>query len=389
MAIEVRVPTEDDLDEMIRVDGVIFGSPWTPEDIAAVRPTLEADLERFRILVDGGSLVGVAGSFSLDMTLPGGRTLPTGGVTWVAVAVTHRRQGLLRRLMQEVHDDIDARGEPLAALGASEGSIYERFGYGIACMDRVVRIDRRRVQFRPECVPPPGTVRLAHGDELPDLLAERWDRARTLRPGELARSEVWHRKLIALRGAATAYAVHADGYAAWKTKPDWNYGHPAHEVDLHEVVAATPEAHLALWHTVLSLDLVGPVTSMNVPFDDPLPYYLVNHREVRTTEVNDGLWINVRSVPAAFGARTYGTDDDVVVEVGGIRWRMGASGCRRVRTRPDLVTDHATLGPLLLGGARPSALAAGRRLTARNPDVLRRADAMFSTSPSPYCTTSF
>jgi predicted acetyltransferase len=387
MAIDVREPTEDDVDEMIRVDGVIFGSVWTADEIAVVRPTLE--LDRFRIAVDGSQLVGVAGSFGLDMTLPGGRTLPTGGVTWVAVAVTHRRQGLLRRLLQAVHDDIDARGEPLAALGASEGAIYGRFGYGIASHDRVVRIDRSRVEFRPDVVPPHGTVRMAHGDELPGLLADRWERARFGRPGEMARSDTWHRKLIALRGAATAYAVHDDGYAAWKTTQHWNYGHPAHEVELHELVAATPDAHLALWHTVLSLDLVGPIVSSNVPIDDPLPYYLVNPRHVRTTEVNDGLWINVRSVPAAFGARAYGTDDDLVVEADGRRWRIGASGCRRVRQRSDLVTDHASLGALLLGGTRPSALAAGRRLTARNAEALRRADAMFLSSPLPYCQTGF
>jgi predicted acetyltransferase len=387
MAIDVREPTEDDVDEMIRVDGVIFGSVWTADEIAAVRPTLE--LDRFRIAVDGSQLVGVAGSFGLDMTLPGGTTLPTGGVTWVAVAVTHRRQGLLRRLLQAVHDDIDARGEPVAALGASEGNIYGRFGYGIANRDRVVRIDRSRAEFRPGVIPPPGTVRLAHGDELPGLLADRWERARRGRPGELARSDAWHRKLIALRGAATVYAVHDDGYAAWKTTQHWNNGHPAHEVELHEVVAATPEAHLALWHTVLSLDLVGPIVSHNVPLDDPLPYYLENPRVVRTTEVNDGLWINVRSVPEAFEARSYGTDDDIVVEVEGARWRIGAAGCRRVRSRPDLVTDHASLGALLLGGTRPSELAAGRRLSARNPEALRRADAMFLTSPMPYCQTGF
>ncbi|MFT3852789.1 MAG: GNAT family N-acetyltransferase [Ilumatobacteraceae bacterium] len=46
----------------------------------------------------------------------------------MGVAATHRRQGLLRRLMDACHDDIDARREPVAMLFASEGGIYERFG---------------------------------------------------------------------------------------------------------------------------------------------------------------------------------------------------------------------------------------------------------------------
>ena len=50
----------------------------------------------------------------------------------VTVHPTHRRRGLLRRMMHEQLDDVARRGEPLAALTASEASIYERFGYGTA-----------------------------------------------------------------------------------------------------------------------------------------------------------------------------------------------------------------------------------------------------------------
>ena len=50
-----------------------------------------------------------------------------------------------------------------------------------------------------------------------------------------------------------------------------------------------------------------------------------------------------------------------------MRWAIdgqpdGAT-CKKVRTRPDLVMDHASLGALLLGGVRPSV--AGRRSSAR------------------------
>ena len=52
--------------------------------------------------------------------------------TWVGVLPTHRRRGILRRLMAAELADIRAWGEPIAALWASEPSIYGRFGYGIA-----------------------------------------------------------------------------------------------------------------------------------------------------------------------------------------------------------------------------------------------------------------
>ena len=188
---------------------------------------------------------------------------------------------------------------------------------------------------------------------------------------------------------AATFAVHDDGFAMWKTEPQWHMGHPAHEVWLHELAAVTPEAHAALWHTLLSLDLTGPIRSLVVPVDDPLPYLLTDRRALRTTVVNDGLWLNLRDIKRCFEARTYGTDDDIVVEADDVRWRIGAGGCARVRSRADLQTNHAWLSALLLGGVRPSALVAGRRMTARNADVLRRADALFVTSPEPYCQTGF
>ena len=58
--------------------------------------------------------------------------MPAAGVTLVGVLPTHRRQGVLTRLMRAQLDDVRERGEPVAFLWASEGAIYGRFGYGMA-----------------------------------------------------------------------------------------------------------------------------------------------------------------------------------------------------------------------------------------------------------------
>jgi predicted acetyltransferase len=385
--IEIRTPGDDDWRAVSRADYRAFGHTPSSEEEDRERPLI--DLARYRVAVEGGDIVGVAGSFALQMTLPGGASVPTGGVTWVSVAVTHRRQGLFRRLMDAVHKDIDERGEPLAALTASEGGIYERFGYGIASQRRVSMIDRRRAQLQDRFLPEPGTVRIVEALDAIDDIAKVWDRFRTIRPGEIARSEAWHRVVFAEQGVGQIHALHADGYATWRIEPKWNDGHPAHELWLSTFAAVTPDAHAALWHTVLSTDLVGSVRTYAVPLDDPLPYLLTDQRVVRTTDLNDCLWCNVRDVEACFGARTYGTDDDLVVEADGSRWRMGGGGVRRVRARPDVVTDRAGLGALLLGGVAPTTLAAGRRLQPRSSEALRRADALFLTHPAPYCQSHF
>ena len=74
--------------------------------------------------------------------MPGG-TLPCGGVTVVGVSPTHRRRGVLRTMMDAQLRDIHERGEPIAALWASEETIYGRFGYGIAAWAGEIKLGAR------------------------------------------------------------------------------------------------------------------------------------------------------------------------------------------------------------------------------------------------------
>lgn len=236
--IEIRVPTEDDRVAIDRIHSIVFAWTQRPEELER-RPAV-LDLDRFRIAVDrsigtgGDAVIGVAGSYAFDMTLPGGATVPIGGITGVGVLPTHRRRGILRRLVDAVHDDIAGRGEPIMALYASEGAIYERFGYGVAGRARKVEIDRRRAAWRPwidEMTEADGpVVLLAGADPVPEM-APRWDAYRTTRPGELSRSEAWWRYMLAAQGEGLLRAVHAEGYAVWKVTPHWNDGHPAHGAD--------------------------------------------------------------------------------------------------------------------------------------------------------------
>ena len=383
---EIRTAADEDWRAISRVDTQAFGYTMSQEEEDRVRSMI--DLPRFRIAVDRGEVVGVAGSYELHMTMPGGRPLPTGGVTWVSVAVTHRRQGVMSQLLGAVHDDIRARGEPLAALTASEGGIYERLGYGVATRRRVTSIDRRAAHVQEPFAAPPGSVRIVDRVAARPRLMALWDRYRATRAGEIDRPERWwivneaeHPHMV--------HAVHDDGFVAWRTEPAWHDGHPRHELFVTTMAAVTPAAHLALWSTVLALDLVGTITSTALAPDDPLAFLLTNQRVVRTTDLNDGVWCRPLDVAACFRARAYGTDADVVVEAEGNRWRIGAAGVAKVRSRADLVTDLAGLGALLLGGVAPTTLAAGRRLEARDAKALRRADAVFRIFPDPYLQTGF
>src|SRR5262249_9797072 len=109
--------------------GQYFGAPLTEERIERFSRVLP--FERMHAAFDDGQIVGGAGAFPFELSVPGGE-LRCGGVTVVGVYPTHRRRGALRAMMDTQLRDIHERGEPIAALWASEETIYGRFGYGLA-----------------------------------------------------------------------------------------------------------------------------------------------------------------------------------------------------------------------------------------------------------------
>ena len=132
----IRAVREDELRRFADVTEQTFSDETTDEEFERWRTVLRA--ERAHAAFDGEAMVGTAAAYEFTLTIPGGE-LPAAGVTAVGVLPTHRRRGLLTRLMRVQLDDIRERGEPLAVLFASEPAIYGRFGYGLAA--RAARID--------------------------------------------------------------------------------------------------------------------------------------------------------------------------------------------------------------------------------------------------------
>ena len=103
-------------------------------------------IERMHAAREGGRIVGGAGAFPFEMTVPGG-VVPTAGVTVVGTYPTHRRRGVLRAMMRAQLDDVRERGEPMALLWASEETIYGRFGYGMASFAGEIELAREYAAF--------------------------------------------------------------------------------------------------------------------------------------------------------------------------------------------------------------------------------------------------
>ena len=146
MGFQIRPITPDELPALVHNDAAAFGEYIDADELEEIRKGF--DFERSLAVFEDGQLVGAAGAYPFELTLPGSTVTPVAGVSWVAVRPTHRRRGILRALMSRQLDDVAARGEALAVLTASESGIYGRFGYGIANSTITIELDPHRARFR-------------------------------------------------------------------------------------------------------------------------------------------------------------------------------------------------------------------------------------------------
>src|SRR5204863_846543 len=138
---------------------------------------------------DGGEIVGGAGAYTYDFSVPGG-SLRCGGVTVVGVYPTHRRRGVLRAMMDAQLADIHERGEPIAALWASEETIYGRFGYGLAVWQGEIALAREWTSYA-QPLERRGRVRFVEPDDAATLFPRVWSVLHAQRPGVFERTEEW------------------------------------------------------------------------------------------------------------------------------------------------------------------------------------------------------
>ena len=371
-------------------------------------PRFEPD--RSLVVTCDGVLVGHTGTFTADLCVPGA-AVPAAFVTLVNVAPEHRRRGLLTRLMTRQLRDVRAAGrEPVAVLWASEGRIYQRYGYGLASRNVRYAVESREVSF-PGQPAAPGQLRTSVPADVCDPLREVYQRVAPDRPGWTMRNDRWwvarlydpkHRREGGSPARATLYhsATGVDGYALWRMKPGFDHGGPTGEVLVVEVVAATTEASVALWRHLLTMDLTRTLRTTHGALNDPLWYLLDEPRRLRAI-VADGLWLRVVDVAAALAARRYPAPVDVVIEVtdallpenaGRYRLRAGADGraeCRPCQDPADLACDVADLGALYLGGTPLGRLADAGRVSELRPDALRGAGAAFGWHRDPGSLETF
>jgi len=381
-------------------------------ELAGWRERMEFD--RTLVAIEDGQMVGTTAVNSYSMHVPGGRMVPTAGVTAVSVLPTHRRRGVLTSMMRRQLDDVRARGELLAALWASETLIYGRFGYGMAIPRETWQIDQIRAGLsRPTRSEGAGHVRLLTRAEALDRFPGIYERVVDSTPGMLQPPDGWWRAQygegdwseVAQKEEPFLVVFERDGvdegFASYKVSDfDSVQMRSVRTLSVKSLYATTAEAHEGLWRFIFGVDLIDKVMAGNRAVDDPLPWMLRDLRRLER-DVSDAIWLRLVDVPAALAARTYSETGRLIV---GVRdefcsWNDGryalevatdgTASCLASDDPPDLELDVDTLAATYLGGVSLATLARAGRVHGHVAGAVARAEAMFRTERAPWTALDF
>jgi GNAT superfamily N-acetyltransferase len=325
-----------------------------------------------------GELAAVHSAYPYEMRIPGG-TVPTSGLTWVGVHPAHRRRGLLSSMIDDHFSRSRDRGEVVSTLSAAETTIYQRFGYGLACpvyhltlprgadLREVAGSDGLRLRLEDADLavhspivravlardPRPGAMAIA-GDA---MLANLFFDPESMRDGR-------ERRRIAIvedRDGPAAFAL-------FQRKLGYGASGPTGTGESADGWAAAA-AERRMWSVLADLDLMTSMRVTSVALDSPLIHLLKDVRGV-VANMRDQVWLRILDVPAALSARTYLKDVELTIDVEDSRiaenshpWRFtvenGVATVERAErdTSVDVRLSIQELSAAYLGGTTLDALA--------------------------------
>jgi len=356
--------------------------------------------------------VATFGTFTKNLNVGRGQEIPAHLITAVTVRPTHRRKGLLTRLMTEDLRRAQENGLAIAALTASEGGIYGRFGFGVATHERSLAVDvTSRFRLRK---PVSGRVELTDPRNLLELADGIFARFQAVTPGSIGRARFYPMLVSGFMDekgeeskdlrAALHYDADGkpDGYVSYRFK-GWDT--EPYTMVVVDLVAATPEAHLGLWSFLAGLDLVERIEVESAPVQDSLEWALEDPRCVVAKDPRDMLWLRILDVKAALEAKRYPMDGSLVLHVddpldlvAGTYRMVVVGGTATVTEVADDDVDDATvelslgvaeLGSAYLGGVPTAVLAESGRIEEHVPGAVERLGLFLTPERPVHCHSHF
>lgn len=415
--VDVRAVSDAELPGWLRAAQAGFLQPFAEMSDRAVAH-LRSRTAPSRLLgaFDGDRFVGTFRSFRQEVTAVGGAPVVANAVSGVTVAPTHRRRGILSRMMAGDLAEAKERGDVLATLISAEYPIYGRYGFGPASWATEWTVDVARSGLDPRWSGPEESgarIDLVDGDDVRKHGPDLFERFRAARHGVVNRDEEWWLRNTGLQATPEFpwqepfYALYrapsgqVDGLVAYRTTNDeWGPSRlPENTATVLGMTAVSPAAERALWHFVCAVDKVLEVRSGWLAPDDLLPHLLPDPRAARVSGHADWLWVRILDVVRALESRTYDGSGTVVLEIvdaaglAGGRYRLDATpqgaSCAPTSAPADLALDVRELGEMWLGDASVARSVALGRVVEERTGAAVVADALFRTSRRPWCPDVF
>ena len=390
-----------------RTQATVFLGPYPDDEALRRRRKIVDRTARRTAALDADRVVATYVSWDTRVTVPGGALVTADAVSGVTVLPTHRRRGILTRMILPDLADAAGRGVPVAVLIAAEAPIYGRFGFGAATETARWSVDVRAAAIAPH-VPLSGTVEVVPETQMRALAPPVFEAAR--RPGAIDQRDAWWDRGLGLAGEPDhkprTWLVHRDrdsrpdGYASYRPEDSWVDRDIRTVAHVDHVQAATPAAYTGLWSVLISLDLVARLDAEELAVDEALPWLLTDARAARQAARADFQWSRLLDPAAALSARTYeGPGAAVLRVVDPQGWAAGTytleadadgtGACTRSSADAEVTLPVDVLSSLWLGGGDLMAAATAGRAEEHRPGAVARLARLLRTTRAPWTPTWF
>lgn len=353
-----------------------------------------------------GRVVGQLGAWPFRQVVAG-RTMPTGGVGGVTVAMDWRGRGVGSALVEAGLDLMARAGDVLSTLYPSLPGFYRAWGWELAGERLLRRIPTRDLAA---LAPPPSDVVVRPFDLDRDLeiVAALHDDVHGTAPGAVLGGIHWLRRHLTPDDDEPEFAFVAERagaivgiLAGAKDGPSTDTS--PFDVAVHRVAARDWDTERALWHVVARNHPVATMTTFVAAATDPVLLHLPTQVPPPTSRSH--AWMTrIVDLPGAVAARGWPDDSTtLVLEVSDRRrvandglWRLevadGHGAAARLEpgsdARPDARVDIGALSAITVGGATATGMARAGRLHTADAGTLRRLDRLFAT-PTPFVRDYF
>ena len=393
MSINIRTISDDEFDTWVRTEAWGFGHHAPDELVQVARSGTEMD--RTFGAFDRGEIVGTTTTRTSVMTVPGGLA-KLGFVDDVAVLPTHRRRGIMTSMMRAQLDQMRERGEPLAALSASESLIYERFGFGVATWYHRWKIDRRHTTMK---IPPNGggSLRFVSADTARKEWPKLHTKVRESRVGMVHYDAAYWESVLwdaeHQRQGATEF-FHVAYMRGGRIVGLCTYRGRERTIIVPYLLGEDAEVEAELWQYCFGIDLILEIQAWPRAADDPIVWRLEDPRRLEMTLI-DHMWLRLVDVKEALAMRGYAepagltfrlSDEFCPWNDGTYLLEAGEDGaeCSPTGGEPQIELGASDLAAAYLGGVSFATLARAGRVTERAPGALAKADRMFRTERQPW-----